>query len=43
MIYFKSIPGEKLNIWQAVLFMIVHEVFFGLYLGSIVAPNHNRK
>src|SRR6266516_447029 len=30
----------RLNIWQAVLFMIVHEVFFGLYLGSSVAPNH---
>ncbi len=31
---------SRLNIWQAVLFIIVHEVFFGLYLGSIVAPNH---
>ena len=30
----------RLNIWQAVLFIIVHEVFFGLYLGSIVATNH---
>jgi hypothetical protein len=30
----------RLNIWQAVVFIIIHEVFFGLYLGSIVAPNH---
>ncbi len=30
----------RLNIWQVVLFIIVHEAFFGLYLGSIVAPNH---
>ena len=30
----------RLNAWQVVLFIIVHEASFGLYLGSIVAPNH---
>ena len=29
-----------LDFWQAVLFIIVHHAFFGLYLGSIGAPNH---
>jgi fatty acid desaturase len=30
----------RLNIGQAVLFMVVHLALFGLYLGSVVAPNH---
>jgi len=30
----------RLNPWQALLFMMVHHAFFGLYLGSIGAPNH---
>ena len=30
----------QLNAWQAVLFMVVHQALFGLYLGSVVAPNH---
>lgn len=29
-----------MNAWQVVLFVIVHNAIFGLYLGSIVAPNH---
>lgn len=29
-----------LGIWQAVLFMLVHQLLSGLYLGSIFAPNH---
>jgi len=30
----------RLSPWQALLFIIVHHAFFGLYLGSIGAPNH---
>lgn len=29
-----------LDIWQAMLFIIVHQAVFGLYLGSVFAPNH---
>jgi fatty acid desaturase len=29
-----------LNIWQAVIFMLIQQALFGLYLGSIFAPNH---
>jgi fatty acid desaturase len=29
-----------LGIWQALLFMLVHQGLSGLYLGSIFAPNH---
>jgi fatty acid desaturase len=31
---------SRLNIWQAMLFFIVHRALFGLYLGSVAAPNH---
>ena len=30
----------RLSPWQVLLFIIVHYAFFGLYLGSIGAPNH---
>lgn len=30
----------RLNLWQALLFILLHHAFFGLYLGSIGAPNH---
>ncbi len=30
----------RLSPWQVLLFIIVHHAFFGLYLGSIGAPNH---
>src|SRR5712692_6895812 len=30
----------RLNFWQVLPFIIVHHAFFGLYLGSIGAPNH---
>jgi fatty acid desaturase len=30
----------RLNPWQVLPFIIVHHAFFGLYLGSIGAPNH---
>jgi len=29
-----------LGIWPAVLFIAVHQALFGLYLGSVFAPNH---
>jgi fatty acid desaturase len=29
-----------MNIWQVILFVIVHQALFGLYLGTVVAPNH---
>jgi fatty acid desaturase len=28
------------NIWQALLFALVHQLLFGLFLGSAFAPNH---
>src|SRR5437588_4741685 len=30
----------SLGIWQAILFMLVHQSLSGIYLGSIFAPNH---
>ena len=32
---------SRLNIWQAIVFFIVQRALFGLYLGSVAAPNHN--
>jgi fatty acid desaturase len=29
-----------MGIWQALLFILIHQAFTGLYLGSIFAPNH---
>lgn len=29
-----------LNVWQALLFFAIHRALFGLYLGSVAAPNH---
>ena len=29
-----------LGLWPAVLFVLVHQAFFGLYSGSVFAPNH---
>jgi len=29
-----------LSIWQAILFIIIHQALTGFYLGSIFAPNH---
>lgn len=29
-----------LNAWQALLFFVIHRALFGLYLGSVAAPNH---
>jgi fatty acid desaturase len=29
-----------LSVWQALLFFLIHRALFGLYLGSVAAPNH---
>jgi fatty acid desaturase len=29
-----------LGFWSAVLFIVIHQALFGLYLGSVFAPNH---
>ena len=29
-----------LNPWQVLMFIVVHQLLFGLYVGSIFAPNH---
>lgn len=29
-----------LNLWQGIVFLLVHQMLFGLYLGSTFAPNH---
>jgi fatty acid desaturase len=29
-----------LGLWSAVLFVIIHQALFGVYLGSVFAPNH---
>jgi fatty acid desaturase len=29
-----------LGVWQAALFIVVHQALFGLYMGSVFAPNH---
>lgn len=29
-----------LNLWQAVIFLVIHQAFFGLFLGLAFAPNH---
>ncbi len=29
-----------LSAWQAILFFVIHRALFGLYLGSVAAPNH---
>lgn len=29
-----------LNLWQTLLFLVIHQVLFGIFLGSAFAPNH---
>ena len=31
---------SQLSIWQAAVFILIHRALFGLYLGSVAAPNH---
>lgn len=42
-VYYISYGGLvflSLPLWEALLFVVVHQAFFGLYMGSIFAPNH---
>ncbi len=42
-IYYLSYGGlvfYALPIWEALLFVAVHQALFGIYMGSIFAPNH---
>jgi fatty acid desaturase len=31
---------SQLNLWQGIIFILVHQTLFGLYLGMTFAPNH---
>ncbi|MDQ6644452.1 MAG: acyl-CoA desaturase [Chloroflexota bacterium] len=31
---------SRLNLWQGIIFIVVHQMLFGLYLGLTFAPNH---
>ena len=35
-----GLPFYLFSPWQAVLFLLVHQTLFGLYIGSVFAPNH---
>ena len=35
-----SLVFYLLNVWHAVLFILIHQLLFGLYLGTVFAPNH---
>ena len=38
-IYF-GIVFSLLGMWKGIAFILVHQALFGLYMGSIFAPNH---
>ena len=38
-LYFGLILSQ-LSIWQAAVFILIHRALFGLYTGSVAAPNH---
>ena len=37
---YASLLLSRMNIWQAILFIIIQQMLFGLYVGSTFAPNH---
>jgi fatty acid desaturase len=39
LLYF-AVVFSSLPIWQALIFMVIHQALTGLYLGAIFAPNH---
>src|SRR5437762_12110927 len=39
-VLFLGLLLSQLSIWQAVVFILIHRALFGLYLGSVAAPNH---
>ena len=41
-VVFLGLVFYLLSPWHAVLFLVVHQMLFGLYMGSVFAPNHKR-
>lgn len=39
LLYF-GIVFSRLNLWHGIIFILVHQMLFGLYLGLTFAPNH---
>ena len=39
-LYFGMVFFSGLNLWQALLFIVVHQAMFGIFLGSAFAPHH---
>src|SRR5262245_35954829 len=39
-VFYPGIVFSLLGIWQGMAFILVHQTLFGLYMGSIFAPNH---
>ena len=39
-ILYLTMVFSVLNLWQGIVFILVHQMLFGLYLGSTFAPNH---
>jgi fatty acid desaturase len=40
LVAYLGVVGYALSVPQAVVFVVVHQALFGIYLGSIFAPNH---
>jgi len=39
-ILYLAMVFSVLNLWQGIVFILIHQMLFGLYLGSTFAPNH---
>ena len=39
-VFYLGLVFLLIPVWQAVAFIIVHQLVFGLYMGSVFAPNH---
>lgn len=39
-VWYFGLLSSQLAIWQAIIFILVHQVFSGVYMGSVFAPNH---
>ena len=35
-----GVVGSLLGMWRGMAFILVHQMLFGLYMGSVFAPNH---
>ncbi len=40
MVPYVGVPIYLLGPWQGLVFLVIHQLLFGLYLGSVFAPNH---